>query len=92
MLGLEFFRTKRGKSQFRLIENAGAGPQEQPAGSNSRIHWDLNGLELEFRVAPARGTAADNRTFFLQKFAQADGDKNRTLGSEEFAAFSSGLA
>jgi Ca2+-binding EF-hand superfamily protein len=92
LLGLEFFRTKRGKSQFRLIENASAGPREQPAGSHSRIHWDLNGLELEFRVAPARGTATDNRTFFLQKFAQADDDKNRTLGSQEFTALASGLA
>ncbi|MFM8221467.1 MAG: hypothetical protein ACKOJF_21355, partial [Planctomycetaceae bacterium] len=87
----ELFRATRGKSQFVLINHHSPGLQEAAVASKSRLRWDLNGLELEFRVAPARGTATDNRTFFLQKFAQADRDKNRTLSAQEFAEFASSL-
>jgi len=85
VLGVEFFRRTRGKSRFRLVSDASGMLREQASGGGGRLILDMPGLELELRVAPSRGTAADNRTFFLQKFAQADGDKDRSLSAPEFA-------
>jgi Ca2+-binding EF-hand superfamily protein len=82
----QLLQKKPGKATLLVIDDRLQAVSKVASKTVGKLAVSVSGIGVELQVQTNRASVSDNRTFYITKFKQSDGDKNNYISESEFGA------